>query len=574
MPSAAADTYDDAPVSSWSYTDSRDVHASLGSDAGEDFPVGAWRDDDGKHHMSKGYFTFDLSKFSGKRILRARVIARETAATDCDKPRSTELWTTAAGQAPTWADQSTEQQKIEGGFSWSCEATIGWLTTDVVRKAVQSGEDSVSFALRIADEFQGDVAYGRRYASDVRLSVKYNEPPNVPTNLTFDRQPCGDTAQWNTNPNAALGAVVSDPESEERLRATFALWPVDDPADRTVYHSSWSHGTKKAWHLPDGVLEHGREYAWQVRAEDNHDVSAWSKECLLRNDFDAPDSPPAVSSVDYPDNGQVHIGTGQPGEFTFDANGVSDVVGFRYYSSWDSTRKYVAADETGGTATVTLTPESGGRTTVYAQSVDRAGNWSAPANYDFYVKRTEPIVKGPYNGRAYVPMEFTFSPQMANVVSYTYRIDGGDPVTVPADADGTAGFNMTPESRGRVDLEVWSTTADGTRSATNEHFVDVTDRPLVSSEEYGESWPGSGGPGVTGTFHFTSELPDLVAFEYQFDGQSPQVVAANEDGTADVTYTPEDSGFDSVTVIGRTADGHVTEETNYDFYVADPDGGW
>ncbi len=573
MPSAAADTYDDAPVSSWSYTDSRDVHASLGSDANEDFPVGAWRDDDGQHHLSKGYFTFDLSKFSGKRILRARVTARETAATDCDKPRSTELWTVDSGQTPTWADQPAEQQRFEGGFSWSCEATIGWLTTDVVREAVRSGDDSVSFVLRIADEFQGDVAYGRRYASDVRLSVEYNEPPNVPTNLTFDRQPCGDTAQWNTNPNAALSAVVSDPE-DDALRATFALWPVDDPADRTVYHSSWGHGTKKAWQLPDGVLEHDREYAWQVRAEDNHDVSAWSKECLLRNDFAAPDSPPAVSSVDYPDDGQTHIGTGQPGEFTFDANGVSDVVGFRYYSSWDSTRKYVAADETGGTAMVTLTPESGGRATVYAQSKDRAGNWSAPARYSFLVKRTEPIVKGPYSGRAYVPMEFTFSPRMENVVSYTYRVDGSDPVTVPAGSDGTAGFTMTRESPDDVELTVWSTTADGTRSASYERVIPVTDAPLVSSEEYGEPWPGSGGPGEQGTFHFKSELPDLVEFEYYFEGQSPQVVPANEAGTADVTYTPESSGSNSVTVIGRTADGDVTEEANYSFYVADPDGWW
>lgn len=572
MPSAAADTYDDAPKTSWSYTDSRDVHSSLGSDADEDFPVGAWRDDDGKHHLSKGYFTFNLAEYRDKRILSARVIARETAATDCDKPRSTELWVVDAGEAPTWADQPSELQKIDGGFSYSCEARLGWVTTDIVREAVQSGEDSVSFALRIADQFQGDVAYGRRYASDVRLSVEYNEPPNAPTDLTFDRQACDDTAPWNTNPNPALRAYVSDPEGDA-VRATFAIWPVDDPSDRTVHTSSWgSGGHLYTWRPQDGVLEHDREYAWQVRAEDDHDVSAWSAECRLRNDFDAPDSPPTVSSVDYPDDGQAHFGSGQPGEFTFDADGDQDVVGFNYYSMWDSSLTYVAADEPGGTATVTITPESGGRAIIYAESVDRAGNRSARASYDFLVEKTEPIVQGPYSGRAYVPVEFTFSPRMENVVSYTYRVDGGDPVTVTAEDDGTAGFTMTPESRGTIELDIWSTSADGIQSATTEHSVQVTDAPLVSSDEYGESWPGSGGAGVEGTFHFKSELPDLVEFEYYFDGESPQVVTANDDGTAEITYTPKDSGFDSVTVAGRTADGHVTEEANYTFYVADPDG--
>ncbi|MEV6831465.1 hypothetical protein [Amycolatopsis sp. NPDC051102] len=264
---------------------------------------------------------------------------------------------------------------------------------------------------------------------------------------------------------------------------------------------------------------------------------------------------PTVTSAEYPDDGAWHPGAGVPGSFTFDAGGDDSVVGFSWGNT-DPAGTFVAADHPGGSATVSYTPQASGPNDLYVASVDSAGNRSPQHVHHFYVQSTEPLVNGPRETGVGVPAEFRFSPRMADVVSYTYRIDNGSETTVAAAADGTATANVVTATRGSHRLNVWSTTSTGLTSGIAGNGYSASDAPLVASTDYPD-FVSSGGPGVTGTFTLTPRTPGVVEYVYYFyeDWDNPTVVPAGPDGRATFTYTPAASGYYPMQVYSRTADG-------------------
>ncbi|OXM43514.1 hypothetical protein [Amycolatopsis alba] len=263
---------------------------------------------------------------------------------------------------------------------------------------------------------------------------------------------------------------------------------------------------------------------------------------------------PTVTSAEYPDDGAWHPGAGMPGSFTFDANGDSAVVGFSYGNT-DPAGTYVAANHPGGTATVSYTPQTSGPNDLYVVSVDSAGNRSPQHVHHFYVKSTEPVIKGPWETGVGVPAEFRFTPGIADVVSYTYRIDSGPETTIAASAGATTA-NIVTADLGSHRIEVWSTTGAGLKSGTAATTYRASDAPLVASTDYPDS-QGSGGPGVAGVFHLTPRTPGVVEYVYYFNEEwsEPTVVPAGADGKASFTFTPAASGFYPIQVYSRTADG-------------------
>jgi hypothetical protein len=243
-----------------------------------------------------------------------------------------------------------------------------------------------------------------------------------------------------------------------------------------------------------------------------------------------------------------------PGSFTFEANGEDAVVGF-FYGTTDPAGTFVAADHPGGSATVSHTPQTSGPNDLYVASVDNAGNRSPQHVHHFYVQSTEPRVGGPRETGAGVPAEFRFSPGMADVVSYTYRIDNGPETTLAASAGVTTTANIT-SALGFHRLEVWSTTGTGLTSGTARTSYTASDAPLVASTDYPD-FEGRGGPGVPGVFTLTPRTPGVVDYVYYFywDWDNPTVVPAGTDGRASFTFTPTASGFYPVQVYSRTADG-------------------
>jgi hypothetical protein len=166
-------------------------------------------------------------------------------------------------------------------------------------------------------------------------------------------------------------------------------------SDWFAYPGSGARGYGgERWTIGNVGISSTGMYAWRARAHDgddwSHNYSGW---CEFGVDTVAPGTAPIVSSPLYKDDLISYYGSiGQTADFTFTASGVPDVAGYEY--GWnDPPTTYVAAAALGGSLTRPLTPPPpdagnptrGGQLTLYARSVDRAGNKSPIKRYTFLI---------------------------------------------------------------------------------------------------------------------------------------------------------------------------------------------
>ncbi|MDG4773359.1 hypothetical protein [Solwaraspora sp. WMMD792] len=557
-----------------SYTDSAEPTTAFPVTSGA-FPVGAWRDDAGDKHTARAYLTFDLTRHQGKQVIEATGDTGETTVTDCAQPRRVELWRTVTpAEPPTWHDAPRTQGKIAdvGASTSTCPAPR--LEVDLqaaLQQAIDEGLTEVTFMLRVGGKREFKPKYGRQMKS-LGISLHTNAAPDVPSDLRVSGLPCTNDEVFIGTSTPTLYASVTDPDVDEvfvgdSVAATFAWWPVDQPTERTEWTSSERNAPAAFQRtVPAGSMVDGGRYALAVRAADRWAGSDWSAPCLFAVDTVRPPAP-TVTSTDYPsDSGVGSGGPGIPGRFTFSANGADDVVGYRYGPT--SATTYVAADQLGGDVTIEYTPTRYGFNRLYVTSVDRTGNRSAQTIYEFFVRDTAPLVAdGNPDGWLGDPREFTFTPQMDQVVEYTYWLNNGDPQTVPAGADGSATVTVLPIA-GSNTLHVISRTADGLPSGDANRAFHLATSPIVTSEQF----PFDGSPGAPagteGVFLFQPRMYDVVEYVYTINGGDPQTVAAAADGSAELRYTARDAGYHTIQVHSRTDAGVESESVGYAFYPA------
>ncbi|WP_433388220.1 hypothetical protein [Micromonospora sp. KLBMP9576] len=555
------------PVSG-SWTDARQPSTVFPETDGT-VPVGTWNSDDDKH-TSRAYFTYDLTPFQGKHIIRALGVSEETAVNDCSKPREIELWRTDVPTSePTWATPPTVREKIADiAPTAPCLGQLEVLLTEAVQQSVAAGQTSITLMTRIAGEHETKLPYGR-WIRELGISIEANTPPDVPTNLGINGFPCTDELHVGTT-TPYLMAQVTDPDAgppnAEPVTATFAWWPVSDPASRTEWTSpAKAAGSPFRYDISAGLVD--GTYAFAVRAADRHNTSAWSAQCRFAVDTTSP-AQPTVSSTDYPADDGWYGGPGVPGRFTFSAGGDTDAVRFRYSLSGQPTTD-VAADAPGGSATVTLTPDRDGPRTLTVEAVDLAGNRSPATSYVFRVRTTSPTITDANPTAGYgQPRTLTFAPRMEDVVEYTYRLNDGPEQTVAAAADGTATVTITPAKPGYNDVYVGSRTAGGLPSGEATYRFHLATKPTVGSVEYPINKVQGAVAGTPGTFVLQAGMPGVTEFVYSFDGRPAQTVAAGADGSASVGYTPTTAGIHRVSVHTRTGDGTVSETFSGTFYAS------
>ncbi|WP_439673373.1 FG-GAP-like repeat-containing protein [Embleya sp. MST-111070] len=236
-------------------------------------------------------------------------------------------------------------------------------------------------------------------AGDTFLYVEYNTKPNTPSNVRMTPVPVNGAASGNAgyigavNPavgGVSLYATVSDPDGPQNVKAQFHVREVGN-GDPLVYDSGWiswgANGHEARADLPAGILADGRSYRWSVRADDEGMSGDWAPETTFTVDA-TPPSVPTVDSVDYPQAGGGKYARDK-GTFTFaatdNASGVDTVeyalnsvipVGGAARATWDDVnKKWQAAD---------VLVLNWGSNTLYAQTVDKAGNRSQPTIYTFY----------------------------------------------------------------------------------------------------------------------------------------------------------------------------------------------
>ncbi|MGS2613099.1 hypothetical protein ACVCAH_00980 [Micromonospora sp. LZ34] len=94
--------------------------------------------------------------------------------------------------------------------------------------------------------------------------------------------------------------------------------------------------------------------------------------------------------------------------------------------------------------------------------------------------------------------------------------------------------------------------------------------PTVSSTDYPAGWngPGTGGPGIPGSFTFTADADDLAGFRYGEYGSATHFVPVDASGrSATVSYAPLHDGPSRLVVESVDRAGNGSEGTTYQFPV-------
>lgn len=424
--------------------------------------------------------------------------------------------------------------------------------------------------------------------------------PPTPIDLFNAYQPCSTdvhSPNYLWGDHGVLIEGLSQDTSDTLLTEQFQVWPVSDPTQTTTLSNPYvSSGFEGSVTVPADDLSDGQTYAWQAQAVGAGGTSAWSATCYFTVDDTAPSNPPTITSSNYP-QGQLDQG-GAPVQVTLGANGVSDVAG--YVFSWTGTLPaagvanigsygipqpvdpytdtayFARASTLGGSATVSLIPPYGaGPMTLTVASLDRAYNKSSVATYSIFVKSTAPtitqLVPNPQFGKQ---TEFHLQPnpglQAASpVVSYTVHFYGQtqQTINVKASANGTAEVPVTlDDATGDDFMFATSKSADGWVS-DNAFWGDTIDTtPTVSSNVYLEN-QSSGGVGVPGTFTFAPKVKNIVSYTYSFNFGQTVTVNAGGDGVAQISWTPDQSGFCDLEVYATTRDGLQLAPYDYIFSV-------
>ncbi|WP_158849581.1 CBM96 family carbohydrate-binding protein [Saccharothrix deserti] len=586
-----------------SHTDSAAPHTAFAW-AGQDAPLGASKPD-GRLHVSRVYLTFDVAAFAGTRVGAATLHLEESAVADCAK-RAIEVWETKTATAdPTWAN-APERKRWVDDFT-STGLCVGYPSFDVatvVRDAVSRGKSRVTLEVKVPQQFERDVTYGRTLDGYYRaaLTVQHNRAPSIVDQHRYNGGlACATTAPYpRLNQHfVALEALPADADPGDQqgsgVTVDFALWPQDDPAARTEQRVQYAETTRVARsQFPAALFTDGRAYSWQARVTDGVDTSAWSEPCHFTADAANPPAP-AVTSANYPLDESGWAPVGEPGVFTFDGGGNPDVAGFEW--TWGefsvpgctygelnrlicsdrfAGENTVRADRPGGTATVNLTPRGSGPVRLRVRTIDAAGRSSEPVSFWIYVPSSYPevsVVGGPPRFNHDVTLKFTPHADVADrTVDFTYQVDQQEQRVVQAGPDGTATVTFRADRENGHRVTVRSRSDNGWTSDEASWSLNFPPWPGVTSEVYPSDGHPHGGVGVPGTFTFTPPptWSEVAAYRYSFDWFEPHTeVAAGPDGTATITWAPPAPGWYSLSVYAVRPDGSVnTYDATYSFGVA------
>ncbi|MFL6140681.1 MAG: LamG domain-containing protein [Labedaea sp.] len=394
-----------------------DNHVRPGDSAGPNVRVG--RDEDTGKRL-RSFLDFPLvtaeHDLRGTHLLSATFSGRIDHTANCTTDYPNYFYRTAAiSAAPRQSWPGPELQAAIGNYWTSAneikcnepnsyfEIVDNALLADLRSAAAQRWDRytiGLSAAANASGSGEGDNGRWMRYfLDDFRLVVRYNTNPDTPTDLLSGGQPCrtGTARPWLGTVTPALRARVTDRDAGETDMTLHIDWfriqpdGTYGPQLGTVRQNALAAGTVGQLTLPP--LDQG-DYAWRALADDGTDwaynYSGW---CEFSVDSVPPAVSPEVSSPVYKDDLVNYYGSvGKTANFTFTANGVTDVASYEY--GWnDPPATQVAAPSLGAGVTRPLTPPPpsaadptrAGQLTLYVRSLDRAGNKSPIKRYTFLI---------------------------------------------------------------------------------------------------------------------------------------------------------------------------------------------
>jgi hypothetical protein len=159
-----------------------------------------------------------------------------------------------------------------------------------------------------------------------------------------------------------------------------------------------------------------------------------------------PPNAPSISSSDFPPNGPTTVTVGQQGSFTLTATDPgpdpSGIASFNYnldgtsLVSGGSGEHNIAARHGTASVSLALSDMHWGTNTLWAQSVDHAGNVSQPVHCDFYVQQS---AFGPYLPGTAGDVDGDHQPDLVTVDAAGNVRLFSNPDSVPVDPTGDTG---------------------------------------------------------------------------------------------------------------------------------------
>ncbi|WP_406181751.1 FG-GAP-like repeat-containing protein [Streptomyces sp. NBC_01006] len=424
--------------------------------------------------LSRSFFQIDTSNIKGTQVNKSTLRVRNTWSWSC-QARPVQLWNVGAiSSTTTWNNQpaklgSAPLATVNESKGWGSDCAAGNLEFDataLVRQAAAGNWSSVTVGLFAGNE--SDTFGWKRFdPKTLTIETEYNNPPATPSALGTD--PATSCTEGGLIGNTAIGvyATIDDPDGGN-LQADFQVFKPGQSAPVATASIPANRGQVATWAVPTEKLPTG-DYTWNVRAKDQDgNYSGWSTTCKFTVDRTRPSKLPLISSVQFPEAKDKWPDATGPartqGTFTFDANGENDVKQIWYYTDFEPRMKPVAP---GGS--VAITPPGSGPHSVYAYSVDQAGNRSDTQQYTFYANRSQQRdAPGDLNGDGFRDI-WTVD---AKGQLYTYAGQGNSKFTV-ATSGGVSFTGSQTDTRGD-----WGT--DGYNDLVSLHYVENEKKKVLS----------------------------------------------------------------------------------------------
>lgn len=329
------------------------------------------------------------SAIHGKQIMKATLRTYETWSYSCSA-RKVEAWATGKiSKSTTWKNQPDwvtllDTKNVAKGWGSSC--LPGGVEFDVTPQVIQAAAlnwPNVTIGLRATSE--SDVYAWKKFKNNPSLVIEYNSFPDDPSAADVWSDPggpcvSGDDRPVISTPAPRLWARLKDVDNT--LKARFQWFDGDGNKIGDYTTPEGSSGTAFSVSIPQAYYADGALLRWRARAEDGTANSEWSPWCEATVDASAPGKEPVVSSPEFEENAWSD-GVGLAGTFTFDPNGVTDVVSYLY--GLDTTPTTEVAAGADGTATIRITPSHDGPNVLSVRSKDRAGQLGPIRTYVFNV---------------------------------------------------------------------------------------------------------------------------------------------------------------------------------------------
>ncbi|MGW2887452.1 DNRLRE domain-containing protein [Streptomyces griseoruber] len=376
---------------------------------------------------SRSFFNIEFDKdLKGTKLTSATLYMLETYSWSCqDRSMSVHL-TGAVNSHTNWRNapklhdgNKLVTKSFAHGYKSGCrDAYENFDVRSGAQKAVDKGQDTITFGLRARDE---DAQYAwKKFQANGNfppyLEVVYNRPPAIVTD-SLDLNPDGECTTSKSYVRMGSGSLTFTAKATDKdgnlNYLDFDLWPTDKWSTtgdllKTAGKKSVGANTSSALVTTSGFstssLTNGTTYSWRVRAVDDAGVtSPWYPKvpCQFVLDTAAP-KPPVVSSTDFPnaDGNKNGFGVdsedtkwsakkfGTAGSFTVRALD-ADVVRYEYgFNSPSYTGTLARTNGTAVTVSATISgakPPAAGPNVLYVRTIDSSGNISEPTRYFFYV---------------------------------------------------------------------------------------------------------------------------------------------------------------------------------------------